>query len=523
MDELEVILVALLLAVTLLAAAARAINVPYPIVLVIGGALLGFAGLEEIKLDPDLVLLLFLPPLLYSGAFFANLRELRTAVRPIALLAIGLVLVTMVAVAVTAHTLIDGISWPAAFVLGAIVGPTDPVAASAIARRLGVPRRLVAVLEGEALVNDATALVAYRIAITATTSAVAFSFVDAAWEFAWKAAGGIAVGLVVGWIVAQVRKRMDDPVLENTIGLLTAYAAYVPAELLHVSAVLAAVTVGCYVGWQAPKISSPATRLMGYGMWELLQFLLNALLFILIGLQLPRILEALEDTPALTLLGWGVAVSAAVVSARLLWQWFIIFPIRWLDRRAVMRTRPRTRWQERSIVGWAGMRGSVSLAAALALPTDFPFRDEIVFSTFAVIFVTLVLQGLTLPPLIRKLGVLDDGSEEEREELKARLHATQAALVRLEELADEEWTRDDTLERMRGAFEYRRRRLKARAGKIEDEGFEDRSTAYQTVVREVLEAQRAEIVRLRNEGTISNDVMHRIERELDLEDERLEI
>jgi CPA1 family monovalent cation:H+ antiporter len=317
---------------------------------------------------------------------------------------------------------------------------------------------------------------------------------------------------------------MDDPLLENTIGLLTAYAAYVPAELLHVSAVLAAVTVGCYVGWQAPKISSPATRLMGFGMWELLQFLLNALLFILIGLQLPSILEALEDTSPLTLLAWGVGVSLAVVVVRLLWGWLTVFPIRWLDRRAVMRTRPRTRWQERTIVGWAGMRGSVSLAAALALPIDFPFRDEIVFSTFAVILVTLVLQGLTLPPLIRMLGVLDDGTEEEHEELKARMHATQAALVRLEELGGEDWTRDDTIERMRGAYEYRRRRLKARAGKISDEeGFEDRSAQYQTVVREVLEAQRAEIVRLRNAGTISNDVMHRIERELDLEDERLEI
>ena len=264
MDELEVTLVALLLGIAILSAAARAINVPYPIVLVLGGALLSFApGLQEITLDPDLVLLLFLPPLLYSGAFFANLRELRTAARPIALLAIGLVLVTMLVVAVVAHELIDGMSWAAAFTLGAIVGPTDPVAATAIARRLGVPRRLVSVLEGEALVNDATALVAYRIAITAATSVVAFSFLDAAWDFLWKAAGGIAVGLVVGWIVAQVRKRLNDPLIENTISLLTAYAAYVPAELLHVSAVLAAVTVGCYVGWMAPQISSPTTRLHG--------------------------------------------------------------------------------------------------------------------------------------------------------------------------------------------------------------------------------------------------------------------
>ena len=523
MDELEVTLVALLLGIAVLSAAARAINVPYPIVLVLGGALLSFApGLQEIRLDPDLVLLLFLPPLLYSGAFFANLRELRTAARPIALLAIGLVLVTMLVVAVVAHELVDGMSWAAAFTLGAIVGPTDPVAATAIARRLGVPRRLVSVLEGEALVNDATALVAYRIAITAATSVVAFSILDAAWDFLWKAAGGIAVGLVVGWIVAQVRKRLNDPLIENTISLLTAYAAYVPAELLHVSAVLAAVTVGCYVGWMAPQISSPTTRLMGFGMWELLQFLLNAFLFILIGLQLPAVLDALEGTSPATLLGWAAAVSAAVVICRLVWQWLIVYPIRWLGATRLLTTRGRSRWQERTVVGWAGMRGAVSLAAALALPTDFPFRDEILFLTFAVIFVTLVLQGLTLSPLIRMFGVLDDGSEEEREELTARLYATQAALGRLEELGGEDWARDDTLERLRNMYEYRRRRLKARAGKIEDDGFEDRSTQYQTVVRELLEAQRREIVRLRNEGTISNDVMHRIERELDLEDERLE-
>ena len=279
-----------------LAAAARAINVPYPIVLVIGGAVLAFLpiGLPEVELDPDLVLVIFLPPLLYAGAFFANLADLRANLRPITLAAIGLVLATMVVVAVVAHALIDGLGWPAAFALGAIVGPTDPVAATAIARRLGVPRRLVSVLEGESLINDATALVAYNIAVRAATAWSAFSLLDAGWDFVWKAAGGIAVGLVVGWVIIQIRSRLDDPLIENTIGLLSAYAAYVPAEHLHVSAVLSAVTVGCYVGWQAPRIASPATRLQGFGMWELLQFLMNAFLFVLIGLQLPTVLEALD-------------------------------------------------------------------------------------------------------------------------------------------------------------------------------------------------------------------------------------
>ena len=490
MDDVEVVLVAVFLSVVVLAAAARAIDVPYPIVLVIGGAVLGLMPwLPDVQLDPDLVLVLFLPPLLYAGAFFANLRELRANLRPITLLSVGLVIATVLVVAWVAHTLIDGLSWPAAFALGAIVGPTDPVAATAIARRLGVPRSLVNVLEGEALVNDATALVAYRIALAAAAGA-GFSLLDASWDFVWKAAGGIAIGLVVGWAIAWVRERLDDPLLENTIGLLSAYAAYVPAEHLHVSAVLAAVTVGCYVGWQAPRIASPSTRLQGFGMWDLLQFLLNAILFVLVGLQLPVVLDGLGSTPPTTLLGYAAAVSAAVVLTRLVWQQSIVFVVRALDRRESTRAR-RSTWQLRIIGGWAGMRGAVSLAVALALPLDFEQRDLLIFLTFAVIFVTLVLQGLTLPPLIRWLGVIDDGTDEQREELKARLVATKAALARIEELKTEDWTRDDTLERLQRMYEYRKRRLAARAGKAEDEGYEDRSFAYQTILREVLEAQRA--------------------------------
>jgi CPA1 family monovalent cation:H+ antiporter len=256
-------------------------------------------------------------------------------------------------------------------------------------------------------------------------------------------------------------------------------------------------------------------------MWELLVFLLNAFLFVLVGLQLHNVLEDLSGMSTAQLIWWGALVSGVVIGVRLLWQHTIVFVIRTLDRRASQRAR-RGSWRQRTLVGWAGMRGAVSLAAALALPDTFPERGLLVFLTFTVIFATLVLQGLTLPTVIRWLRVpADDGDD--REELKARLLATKAALARLEDLAGEEWTRDDTIERMAGAYRYRKNRLAARAGKVEDDGYEDRSVAYQTVVREVLEAQRREIVRLRNEGVISNDVMHRIERELDLEDQRLEI
>ena len=530
MHEVEFVLVSLLVAVAVLASAARAVNIPYPIVLVIGGLVMGFIpGLPDIELEPELVLVLFLPPLLYSAAFFANLRELKQDLRAISLLAIGLVLATMCVVAVVAHALIDGLPWAAAFALGAIVAPTDPVAATTVARRLAVPRRIVSVIEGESLINDGTALVAYRVAVAAAVGA-GFSLVDAGLEFLGSAAGGVAIGLAVGWVIAWIRARIDDVLVEVTISLLSGYAAYLPAEALHTSGVLAAVTCGIYLGWQAPRISTARMRLQGYAVWDTLVFLLNALLFVLIGLQLPVVLDGLSDFDPVTLVGYAVAVSAAVILTRLIWQHTTVWVIRALDRRPQQISR-RSNWRQRTIIGWAGMRGAVSLAAALALPADFPQRDLILFLTFSVILATLVLQGLTLPMLIRRLDIHDDG-EEQREELVGRRAATDAALAAIDSLGDLDWTREDTAERMRRAYEYRRRRLAARDDDGEDgdgdgdgdgEDYERRSLKYQKMVRQVLDAQRAEIVRLRNEGSISNEVMHRLEREIDLEDERLEI
>ncbi len=524
MHDVELVLISLLVAVAGLASAARAVNIPYPIVLVLGGLVMGFIpGLPDVELEPELVLVLFLPPLLYSAAFFANLHELKQDLRTISLLAIGLVLATMCVVAVVAHALIDGLPWAAAFALGAIVAPTDPVAATAVARRLGVPRRIVSIIEGESLVNDGTALVAYRVAVAAAIGG-GFSLVDAGLEFLGGAAGGVAIGLAVGWVIAWIRARLDDVLVEVTISLLSGYAAYLPAEALHASGVLAAVTCGVYVGWQAPRISTARMRLQGYAVWDTLVFLLNALLFVLIGLQLPVILDGLSGMSTFTLIGYGTAVSAAVIVTRLVWQHTTVWVIRGLDRRPQQRAR-RSGWRQRTIVGWAGMRGSVSLAASLALPADFPQRDVILFLTFSVILATLVLQGLTLPVLIRRLEVHDDG-EEAREELIGRRAATDAALAAIESLGDLDWTREDTADRMRRTYEYRRRRLAARDGdgdEGDDEDYERRSLKYQKMVRQVLDAQRAEIVRLRNEGAISNEVMHRLEREIDLEDERLEI
>jgi monovalent cation/hydrogen antiporter len=526
MHEVELVLISLLLAVAIFGTAARVIGVPYPIVLVIGGLLLGFVpGLPRVELQPDLVLVIFLPPLLYAAAFFANLRDLRENLRVISLLAIVLVLFTMTVVAVIAHQVIPGMSWAVAFTLGAIVAPTDPIAATTIARRLGVPRRIVTVLEGEGLLNDGTALVAYKVAIGAVAGS--FSVTHAGWEFLAGGLGGIAIGLVAGFLVVEIRRRLDDVVIETTISLLSGYAGYVPAERLGCSGVLAAVTTGIYVGFRAPDISSARQRLAGYALWDVLQFLLNALLFVLIGLQLPSILDNLAGRPAATLVGQAAAISAGVIGARLIWSHTSVFLIRAVDRRASQRAR-RVGWRPRMISAWSGMRGAVSLAAALALAPGFPERDLILFLTFSVILVTLVFQGLTLPLLIRALDVHDDGAEQV-EELLGRRRSADAALIRLDELAMLEWTREDTIDRMRAMYDYRRRRLAARAGEPDEDdeqdadGYEQRSYRYQKMVREVIAAQHSAIVELRNRGEISNEVMHRLEREMDLERERLEI
>ena len=527
MQDAELLLLVLMVAVGALSILAGMVGVPYPILLVLGGLLLGFVpGIPTVELPPDLVLVLFLPPLLYWSSFFSPAPDLRSDARAISLAAVLLVLVTMIAVAAIAHALVPGLPWAAAFTLGAIVSPTDPLAATEIARRLGVPRRLVTLVEGESLVNDATALVAYRLALAAVVTG-SFTLWQAGVRFVVGAVGGVAIGLAVGWLITETRRRLDDPVTEIILSVVTGYAAYLPAERLGVSGVLAAVAAGLYVGWYAPKIASPTTRLLGFSFWEVLVYLLNAVLFLLVGLQLHPILTSVGGRSVAVLLGQAALVSAVVIAVRMAWGFTIPYLVRLLDRRPAQVVR-RVGARQRLVAGWSGMRGAVSLAAALALPLEsrsgqpFPERNLIVFMTFAVILATLVLQGLTLPWLIRRLGVTDDGGEAQ-EELRGRLGATDAALARLEELAAEDWTRDDTVERMRGLYQFRRRRLKARGGYIEDDGSQDRSLAYQRLVRELLEAQRGAIVRLRDEGTISNDVMHRIERDLDLEDSRLEI
>ncbi len=527
-DNVELVLIALFICVAGLNAMASWLEIPYPILLVVGGlALALIPGVPDVELDPELVLVVFLPPLLYAASFFADLRALRQDARVLSLLSIGLVLATVGAVGLLAHEVI-GMPWAVAFALGAIVSPTDPVAATAIMGRLRAPRRAVNVSEGASRVNDASALVAYKVAVAAAVGG-SFSAVDATTEFVGGALGGVAIGLAVGYVIAEIRRRLDDLSTELTISLFTAYAAFIPADALGLSGVLATVTTGLYMGWRAPELASPQTRLQAYALWEMLTFLLNATLFVLIGLQLPVVVEGLSGHSELDAAGYALMVAAAVIAMRFAFGFTVTYLIRAIDRRPSQRAR-RASARLRIVLSWAGMRGAVSLAAALALPLEtdagapFPDRDLILFITFGVILVTVVVQGLTLPALIRRLGVQDDGSEEEAEELRARLAAASAALERLDELGEEEWTRDETVERVRGLYRFRHRRFATRAGKVEDEdGIEDRSVSYQRLMHFVFDSQRDALLQLRNEGAISAAVMRRIERELDLEESRLEV
>ena len=521
----SLVLLALLGAAGALIVAAHATRIPYPILLVVGGLALAFVpGIPDIALPPDLVLVAVLPPLLYGTAFFTSLREFRSNVKPISLLAVGLVLTTMVLVAVVAHE-VTNISWAGSFVLGAIVSPTDPTAATAIATRLGLPRNLVAVIEGESLVNDGTALVAYKYAVGAVVAG-SFSLASASWHFVLNVGGGIAIGLAVGYLIRQVRIRVENSPVEITISVLSGYFAYLPATAAGVSGVLAAVAAGIYLGWHTLELTNAQTRLQGQSVWEMLFFLLNGLLFALVGLQLPQILDALSGRPAGTLLGYALVVYAVVIGARFLW----IFPGTYLSRlrrREVMDGVVEEPWKGATVLTWSGMRGAVSLAAALALPLTidaggpFPDRELIIFLTFSVILGTLVIQGLTLPTLIRVLDLRED-PKADKEEAKARIYAAEAAIARLEELIDEDWVREDTAERLRGLYNFRSNRFRTRFAPDGDvEGIEQRSLSYQRLLRELIEAERRAIRDLQRRGRIDDEVMRRVVRDLDLEELRL--
>lgn len=526
MNGVAEVFVGLLLAVAVLALLARRLHIPYPILFVIGGLLLGLIPtLPKVRLDPELVFLFFLPPLLFPAALFTSWRDFRANLRSISLLAVGLVLFTTVSVAILGYYLM-GLPIAVGLVLGSIISPPDAIAATAIANRLRVPRRIVTILEGESLVNDATALVAYRFATLALATG-SFSLAHASGMFLLVGFGGIAIGLLFGWLAAQFHKQVDDAPIEITVSLLTPFAAYLSAERLGVSGVLAVVVAGLYLGRRMPELLTFQTRLQGGPVWEMVEFLLNGFVFILIGLQLPEILGALTGTamPMAQLVGYALAISLAVIVIRVVW----VFPASYLPRllsKSLRKRDPYPRWQHVALVAWTGMRGVVSLAAAMALPMTtqsgqpFPARDLIVFITFVVILVTLVVQGLSLPPLIRFLGIEDDGSIE-TEEREARLKANQAALAKLDQTEEREPGMAEALRRLRA--EYQDHMLQLEDAKPQQAGTPVRrfSSDFERLSHEALLEERRTIVELRDQDIISDEVLRRIQRDIDLAEARL--
>ncbi|HEY2567743.1 MAG TPA: Na+/H+ antiporter [Candidatus Udaeobacter sp.] len=504
---------------------ARKIAVPYPIVLVIVGLVLSFIPrLPEVKLDPNIVFYFFLPPLIFPAALFTSWRDFRRNLRPIVMLAIGLVLFTMLVVASVAHSLIPSLPWAAAFALGAIVSPPDAVAATSVISRLPVPHRVVSILEGESLLNDATALVALQFAVAALMTGK-FSLGEASLRFIWAAAGGIGLGLLVGVATRWVQRHLDDPPVQITISLLTPFLAYLPAERLHASGVLAVVTAGIYLGWYSPLILTARYRLQAYAFWEIVVFLLNGFVFMAIGLQLPEILKSLNGESLLSPIQNAVVISAAVVLVRIAW----VFPgayLSFLLHKKARRRESLPEWQDVAVMAWSGMRGVVSLAAAFALPlvlpngSPFPGRNYILFLTFSVILVTLLFQGLTLPIVIQRLCVKPDTSTDE-EERSARLKANQAAIESIENVRASGKFSPDTVDRLRAEYDERVQQLELCAQNPDDCRGEIATPQYQRLQRQALRIERQTIIHLRNERVINDDALRRIQRDLDLAEARL--
>jgi len=519
MTLLEIVLALLLLSVAL-GWVARRLNFPYPIALVVGGAALGFLPeLPQFPFDPQFILVLVLPPILYQAALLTSWRDFQANIRPIGLLAVGLVIATTLAVGATLKFVVPEIPWAAAFVLGAIVSPPDAVAATAILTRLNVPRRVVTILEGESLVNDASGLVLYKFAVAAVLTGT-FSLRDASVEFVGVAIAGIVIGILVGRVFIAIHRYLGDVFIEVLMTLAVPYIAYILAESLHVSGVLAVVAAGLVRGRYAPEIVSAEMRIIARSVWNLLTFLLTSLVFILIGLQLSGILGRLEGYSTGELFLYGTLVSAVAIAVRFAW----IYPASLLRRllsTALHEHEPASTEQELFIMSWCGMRGIVSLAAALALPlaleggAPFPGRDLIIFLTFVVIAVTLVVQGLTLGPLIRVLGVGTDWSEHE-EEQHARFALGKAAIAAIDELAKKEGTAPELAERIRAEF-AEKIRIAPPGGQVLTGGADVAKRLRSAAIR----AERQELIRIWRENRISDDVLHRLEEDLDYQESRL--
>jgi CPA1 family monovalent cation:H+ antiporter len=518
----------LLAAVAFLAAIGRRIGAPDPIVFALGGlALALIPGIPPVALSPALVLVVFLPPLIFAAAQDTSWAEVRQEARAILLLAVGLVLVTMTAVAAVAHAMAPELTWAAAFTLGAIVAPPDAVAAKAIADTLHLPRRMVATLGGEGLLNDATALVAFQVASSAVVAGTAIMAGPAVIRIVYAAVLSVAIGIAVGWAGRHVLTAVADPAVENTVTLLLPFVAFLVAEVLHGSGVLAVVVLAFYLSRFSVLIASSASRLQGRVLWEMIDFLLTGLSFVLVGLQLRSSAGALLDHPTRVAL-ITAAVCLTVIGVRPLW----IFATTWLSHsvRAFLEEHvpsPTPTVPHLAVLSWAGMRGVISLAVALSLPLvtasgePFPGRELIVFIAFTVILVTLIGQGLTLPLLIRVLGVNDLGLRTEDQEIRARARMAGAALAQLNGLAKEHRSTPEAVHRVSLFYAERMEKLDRQchlgAGSQVEQADEARLRGEtRDLVERLMDVERAELQRMQNSSAIDGLVARRLQRDLDL-------
>ncbi len=526
MNDIETLIV-LVAAAIVLVRIADVIAIPYPIVLVLGGLGIGFIpGGPSLELEPDVVFLVFLPPILQSAGYWASPSELKAEFLPLTWLVLGLSLVTMAAVAVVAETVIPSINWAEAFVLGAIVAPTDPVSAIATFERIGVSDRVATLVEGESMINDAVALVSYKVALAALVSG-AFTAQTVFDDLIVSVLGGVAVGLTLAWIVSRALHRLDDAPLSIVLSVLLAYASFALADGIGASGVLAAVSAGLYAGWRSHEIFDADTRLSARAFWDVLIFALNAILFVLVGLQFPEVLRRVgEQFSVGEIVGYGLLVSAVVVAVRMAWQFLPGLLGRFAE--GAGRWSPGQNWRENAMIGWSGMRGAVSLAAALALPftldsgAPLGSRDLIIYLTVAVIFVTLVGQGLTLPWVVRRLG-LGTTAAWSADEALARLAGAQAALDRLEEIqATEPGVPDNVIERLREIYQARFARcVSSLSGEDAGTPIEDPLSGFRRVREELIDRERVSLLEMRNTGRVKQDIFRRIQADLDLDEARL--
>src|SRR5687767_308501 len=511
---------------------------PFPILLVAAGLVIGFVPqLPDLALDPDIVFVIILPPLLYDAASKTSWHEFRTAIRPISALAITLVFFTTVAVAITAYYLIPGFTWPLAFVLGAVVSPPDAVAASGIIKGLGLNKKVITILEGESLVNDASALIAYRYAVAAVTTGT-FVFWQAGLQFLLVAGAGIGIGIVTGYLFVLAHKKIENnPVVETSLTLLAPFISYLAAEQFHMSGVLAVVSTGLVISWRAPEVFTYQTRIRTRVVWDTLIFLLHGFVFILIGLQLPSIIKGLGNYPFWEILGYGLLISLVTIVVRIIWvfsgaSWQNVFK----KKRKSTDLLPENNkqddtWKNVLVVAWTGTRGVISLAAALALPlvlqdgTPFPKRHSIIFLSFVVIFVTLVVQGLSLPLLIRWLRIKpQDNTAAEEKELQLYLASSTLHFIEQELPVP----LDNKLQQqLKNKYELLVHDLtkeihRHKEAKRKDEQVNIKPTdALLNARLEISKFQRALLLKLHKEGEFSDAVIRKVERVMDLDEMKL--